>query len=241
MGLEKDKCDGGYYRHPLVFLVEAADDITYLIIDIEDAFLLDNIDFETAEKLLLGLTGPMDSNPTYKNLKEMWKNSKGDLQKKKDVGQELIEFLRAKSIGILIEKASKIFCDKEKEILNGEFDLDLLSQIDLNEEIQKIEEFSKKYIYKSKQVLEVEAPAFNVISGLLDSFVPSLIDVDGSRKQEKSIMMRNFMSGHLGMQSEILNSEDDYEKLLSITDYISGMTDTYAVKVFKRLTGASLG
>lgn len=240
LGLKK--INGGYCRHPLAFLVEAADDITYLVIDVEDAFLLDNITYEEADRLLLPIAGNnVENHDKYLELKGKWSESKDDIQKRKDIGQELIELLRAKAIGNLIEKVSEVFCEKEKEILEGAFDADLLGKTGLENDIKKIREFSKKRIYKSKQVLEVEAPGFNVISGLLEAFVPSVINVDGSsRENVKSETIRNFMIGCLGMQQEILNSNDDYKKLLSITDFVSGMTDTYAVSIFKRLTGFSL-
>ncbi len=238
VGLIKNK--SSWARHPLTFLVESADDICYLIADLEDSFLLNNTTFEEIDKLLTPIVQDEFNHKKYGDLKSKIVSEK-DIQLKKDIQQELIEYLRAKAIDELIKQVVQIFGDEEKAILDGKFDSELLSKIKCRNHIDSIREFSKKRVYKTKESLRVQVPGFQIIGSLLDAFVPSIINLgDNSHIQPKNKKIKEFMQGVLGFKAKELEEPDIYKRLLYVTDFISGMTDSYAISIYKTITGISL-
>ena len=153
--------DFTWCRHPLSFLLEAADDICYRIIDLEDGFRIGKIPFIEAENHLLPIAKLDD------NFKEE-KYSKLSNENRK------FSYLRALSINVLIISCAKVFEQKYPEILSGEFDDDLLKNVD-NEKILKgikgIKDTVKKYIYKSTDVLTLEAAGYEVLGGLISDYI----------------------------------------------------------------------
>lgn len=224
-----------WLRHPLAFLVEAADNICYHLIDFEDGFLLDKITFEEVKELLRPLA---EMEETF-NKKEMDSLESASVNIK-DSQQQQIEYLRGKAIIILTKDIAKCFLENEKQILSGDFDEELTDNIDSKFHLNKIIEKCSSKTYKAKEVLEVEVPGFGVIRGLLEAFVSALIDIqDSSSEQYKNKKIKEYMEIVLGFRPN-LNDLDDYQKLLSITDFISGMSDSYAVSIYKKITGISL-
>ena len=209
-------------RHPLAFLVEAADDICYHIIDFEDGFNLDIIAFETIEKLYIEILG---SN---------WQKFEGRYKKIYDEGS-CVRYLRSLAINRLIQESAKVFIDNEKEILNGTFDKPILSQLPMISTLKEIIDISINKCYRHRNVLEIEAAGFEVMSGLLDAFVPSIIN-GNSLKNDKIIQL--YPQQYLSKKGKAF--EDPYLNMINAVMFISSMTDNYALKLFKKIKGISL-
>ncbi|MES9990952.1 MAG: deoxyguanosinetriphosphate triphosphohydrolase [Candidatus Thiodiazotropha sp.] len=216
-----------WYRHPLAFLVEAADDICYRVIDIEDGFRLGHLSFQQAMELFLAV---LPDSPTRLARLDGITGEK-----------EKIEFLRAKVINQAISEILSCFLDYEEEILAGRFDQPLMSQIPHRAEMDRLIEVAHEKIYIAPEVIEIETAGFQVISELLERFIPIVDDVaaHGERAKPRSQMMiRLIPEQFLGLQS--MPVQDDYTRLLRLTDFVSGMTDSYAVSLYKKVTGISL-
>ncbi|MCU7513112.1 MAG: deoxyguanosinetriphosphate triphosphohydrolase [Bacteroidota bacterium] len=209
-------------RHPLSFLVEAADDITYRIMDLEDGFHLGLESFSRTEELLRAL---IDAN-TLKSYDGRDNNDK-------------IGYLRAKAMSSLVNQLAEVFADEEENILQGRLTEDLIDIIPSAKVLKKIKDVSKEEIYSYKSVIERETAGYEVLGGLLDIFITAVnaaADGNTSHKNTKVLQL---------LPKQFLNpggipEEDLYLRLLRITDYVSGMTDTYAISLFRRVKGISL-
>ena len=226
LGLESAQA-GAWNRHPLAYLVEAADDICYRIIDVEDAFRLQQLRFEDVRDLLLPLTGEPDR-----------------AQRKMDRitrPKERIEYLRAKTIGAIIEQVHQCFMENEDRILAGAFAEELLDAIPTAAAMHALKACGENHVYVSKPVVEVEAVGFEVLGGLLEAFVTTVNDVaaHGSAASPKSRMLIHLIPEQFARPGR-QPIADLYRRVLAITDFVSGMTDSYAVALFKKLTGISL-
>ncbi|MCV9387816.1 deoxyguanosinetriphosphate triphosphohydrolase [Reichenbachiella ulvae] len=213
-------------RHPLAFLVEAADDICYSIIDLEDGFGLGLVSFEQTKNFLASI------------LKEKFQPAKLE---KIPSDKEKIGVLRAVAIHTLIEESTQVFLQNEEAMLAGQFDqaiTDLIPSADILEEISK---FSIKNLYQSRQVLEKEAAGFEVIDGLLESFILAVYfkyyDQASYSGKHKSIFRLLPEDIVYRLDHE---AKSPYQSMLLITDYVSGMTDGSAIKLFRILKGIDL-
>jgi dGTPase len=218
---------GAWSRHPLAYLVEAADDICYRIIDVEDAFRLQQLRFEDVRDLLLPLTGEADR--ARRKMNHITRS------------REKIEYLRAKAIGAIIDQAHQCFMDYEDAILAGAFAGELLDVIPANEAMRALKDCGENQVYVSKPVIEVEAAGFEVLGGLLEAFVTTVNDLaaHGTHASPKSRMLIYLMPEQFAGPGRC-PTDDLYRRILAITDFVSGMTDSYAVSLFKKLTGMSL-
>ena len=162
--LSKDNEPAKYARHPLVFLVEAADDICYQMMDIEDAYKL---------KLL-----------TPKEAKELYQLYFDDKKKERvnevfnivEDENEQIAYLRATVIGILIKECTKVFMENEEAILDGSFEGALIKHISppLSEAYNQCTKVAVEKIYRSRDVLDIELAGFHVISTLLELMIDAV-------------------------------------------------------------------
>lgn len=211
-----------WYRHPLAFLVEAADDITYRIMDLEDGFRLGLLSFKETEDLLFELI----KKDELKGYEEREKNDK-------------ISYLRAKAINNLVNQVSEAFLEKEDEIMKGNFIYELISVIENYKALETIKNISVEKIYSIDSVLEREAAGYEVLGGLLDIFINAVNDVHKGKPPFRSKSIIKLLPiQFLGVNRK---TEDDlYFRLLKITDYVSGMTDSYAVSLYRRIKGISL-
>ncbi len=218
-----DKNKNLFARHPFVFLVEAADDICYRIIDLEDAFRLHIISFEEAKNLLLPFFEG-ESNEDY--IKEQMISLKDEKQK--------LSLLRAMLINLLTKKCTDVFLENEAALLNGDLNKSLIDLIDTRsiDLIKKIDEVSVQKIYNHQSVVEIEIAGFHVIGGLLKEFVNAILDRK-SAKAKKLIRL-------VPQQFDLNEERGLYQNLLSIIDYISGMTDIYAVDLYRKITGIQI-
>lgn len=214
-------------RHPLAFLVEAADDICYRVIDIEDGYRLGHLSFDEA----MGLFCPILADVSEQEAR----------LKRISGAKEKIEFLRAKVISQIIGEILECFLDNEAAILAGRFDQPLMSQIPRRPEMDRLIEVAQEKIYCAPEVIEIETAGFQVLGELLERFVQILDDIaeQGPSASPRSQMMARLIPDQFigpGRQP----AEDGYTRLLRLTDYISGMTDSYAVSTYKKMTGISL-
>ena len=226
LGLEPT-LPGAWTHHPLAYLVEAADDICYRIIDVEDAFRLQQLPFAQVRDLLLPLTG--EAERAERKMARITRP------------KEKIEYLRAKAIGVIIDQAHQCFMENEDAILAGTFQEELLDSIPAATAMRALKECGETQIYIARPVVEVEAAGFEVLGGLLETFVTTVNDlaVHGSQASPKSRMLIHLIpEPFAGPGRQPL--ADPYRRLLAVTDFVSGMTDSYAVTLFKKLTGISL-
>lgn len=216
-----------WHRHPLAFLVEAADDICYRVIDIEDGFRLGHIGYREALELFL------DVLPDRERQQARLGNISGD--------KERVEFLRAKVINQAVTEVRDCFLDLEPDILAGRFDEPLLSQIPQRQAMDRLIEVGADKLYCAPEVVEIETAGFEVMSELLERFIQALDDIalHGSGAMPKSRMMVRLIPEQFIGPGRI-PEPDLYGRLLKLTDFVSGMTDSYAVSTYRKLTGMSL-
>lgn len=206
-----------YKRHPLVYLVEAADDICYNIIDLEDAHRLKILSYHEIEALLLPLCN--DSRMKVR-LAEI------------DDDDAKITLMRAKSISTLIGLCSEVFFKEQEAILAGDFNQSLMDAIDepFLSVMKEIEQVSIKKIYNYSSVVQIEVAGYKVMGGLLEEFIPAyLLNESKYHKKLVELIPRQFLT----------DSEDVYSKIQSVLDFVSGMTDIYAVELFRKIKGIS--
>ncbi len=216
-----------YVRHPYVYLTEAADDVCYRVIDLEDAHRLRIVTLQTFMSLFL---------PFFENEKDY--NSIDYVQKKlnniNDDNQK-VQFIRAKWIGLMVEKLSRAFMEQEKELLQGTLQVDLLKCLAVQDRvlIDRINQFSVQQIYNYRSVVEIEIAGFNVIGGLLQEFVRAVVDPYNPRSEKLLLLV----------PAQFVISKDEYrlyQDIQSVVDFISGMTDLYAIDLYRKITGINI-
>jgi dGTPase len=214
-------------RHPLCYLVEAADDICYRIVDIEDACRRGVIGFDQAESLLIALVTDNSDIQRYHRLKTHF---------------EKLEFLRAKAIGEMVESCQAVFLDNEASILGGTFSGDLLEYVDKSSELKALKDVAKQQIYRSRIVAEVSAPGYTLLAELLERFGHAFEDIAryGTKAHSKHQMIMPLLPDEYQYIANAIEV-GVYQRVLALTDYISGMTDAYALQLYKKLNGISLG
>lgn len=210
-----------YVRHPLVYLVEAADDICYQVMDIEDAHKLQLVSTEKAKELMLNF---FDEERKLRRL--------NTLSLVTDVNEQ-ISYLRASVIGLLVDACSAIFMKNEDNILSGSFNGSLIKMLpeQYKNAYNVCSKFAAENIYRSKDVLDVELAGYRIIGFLLDSFINAVKNPQHSYSK--------LLLDRIPEQYDI-DSKSLYGKIQSIIDYISGMTDVYALDLYCKLTGIGL-
>ena len=212
-------------RHPLAFLVEAADDIGYRLVDFEDGFRLGHLSYLETRDLMLEAMRP---NHRPKRLDDIPSEARR------------IQLIRAMAIGSAIEECADLFLSRESEILAGTFDTSLIDAIESTPAWEEIIRVSRDRIYNTPRGVEIEAAGFEVLGGLLDVFVSALNDVtSGARPSPRSqkllqlVPLENIGPGRVP-------DADPYLRLMRMLDFVSGMTDRYAVTLYKKVRGISL-
>jgi len=210
-----------YARHPLVYLVEAADDICYQMMDIEDAYKLKLLTPKEAKDLYL-----LFLDEKKKQRVEEVFNFVSD-------GNEQIAYLRATVIGILIKECTKVFMENEENILNGTFEGALIKHIGppLNDAYKQCTQIAVEKIYRSRDVLDIELAGFHVISTLLEL----MIDAVQSPEKAYSQLLINRVSSQYDIKAPTL-----YGRIQAVLDYLSGMTDVFALDLFRKIKGNGL-
>ena len=218
-----DGCPAEYARHPLVYLVEAADDICYEIMDIEDAHKLKIVTYEETKRLFLDFFDEMGQNHIMQRIHD---------EEITDDNEEVI-YMRACVINALERACVDAFMRHEDEIMRGEFSGSLIDSIDdrLVKAYRNCTELSKKRIYKSKPVLDVELSGFKIMDSLMEVMTEAA--VNPQRFYSRQLISR--------VSSQYDISAPDLEtRIMAVIDYISGMTDVYALDIYQKINGISL-
>lgn len=210
-----------YVRYPLVYLVEAADDICYLLMDLEDAHKLKLLSTAETKELMMAFISDDEKQ-----------HIEGIISMVSDVNEQ-VSYLRSKLIGLLIKECTQVFLDNESAIMNGTFCGSLIDNITprMKEAYKTCAKISFNRIYRSKEVLDVELAGFQIISTLLDIMVNAVMNPENEYSK--------LLIGRVSSQYEIA-ATDTYTKILAVLDYISGMTDVYALDVYRKINGNSL-
>lgn len=218
------KADGMFMRHPLVYLVEAADDICYQVMDIEDAYRLKILSAEQTINLLQEYF--IHDEKAQRSIQKVFAMVTDE--------SERIAYLRSKVVGKLINECKEVFLNNEEQIMKGDFNSSLIKSV--HEHIAKtykaIASFSFEQIYKQPMVVEIEVSAYKIIETLLDKLVTSILNPDNSYAQG---LLRLIPSEYY-----VSENASDYTKIRAILDFVAGMTDDYALNMYRTLEGMQL-
>lgn len=213
--------DGKFARHPLVYLVEAADDICYEIMDIEDAHKLRLLSTDETRELLLGFF----DDERKEHIREVC--SEVD-----DINEQIV-YLRSCVIGKLIDECVSTFVTHEEDILQGTFQGALIKHVSpmVAEAYRHCEDVSVRKIYSSKDVVDIELAGYKIISTLIDLFTTAAMNPD--RAYSRLLLNR------VSSQYEV-RAEDVYTRIMAVLDFISGMTDVFALDLYRKINGESI-
>jgi dGTPase len=200
-------------RHPLAYLLEAADDICYSILDLEDGFTLKKLGFREVQELL-GAVARTQSDPGRGSERDQ------------------VAFLRARSIQNLIGEAVTVFCDHEPGLLDGSFSGSLIDHIPSSELISRTKQLASLHCYRAPDVVAILMAGYQVIGGLLDEILPAVLTPEEAREPRESRLMAL-------LPAAVERVQGVYARTLALTDYISGMTDRYAMNLYRQITGAA--
>ncbi|MGK4566249.1 deoxyguanosinetriphosphate triphosphohydrolase [Flavobacterium sp. 3HN19-14] len=219
LGMIPNKSGGdiGYQRHPLAFLVEAADDICYTIIDFEDGINLGLVSEDFALEYLIKLVKDSINTSKYKTLVTK---------------EDRISYLRALAIGSLINDAVEVFMENEEAILAGNFHFALTDKSKYKAQMNDIIKISVKNIYQSREVVEKELVGYQIIQTLLDKFITAFNNnFDGKTSNYDKLILKL-------LPEKFLEEKDDlYKRLLHICHFISLLTDGNALELYETING----
>ncbi|MCX2681286.1 deoxyguanosinetriphosphate triphosphohydrolase [Galbibacter sp. EGI 63066] len=208
--------DISYARHPLTFLVEAADDICYTIIDFEDGINLGLIQEEYALEYLIKLVKDTINTKKYHSL---------------TTKEDRLGYLRALSINTLITDAVRIFIENEEAILKGEFHVSLLEKSKYKAQIEDIIDLSIKKIYRSQEVIQKEIVGYKIINQLLDTFCGAVMRTRENKATNYDKLVLNLLP------ERYKKTKGGYESLLSVSQFVAGLTDGNALLIFNKING----
>lgn len=212
-----------YVRHPLVWLVEAADDICYEIMDIEDAHKLKIISYDDTSRILLSF---FDDDTRQRIQRRIVEEGVSDQNEK-------VVYLRACVIGMLENECVKVFVDHEDEILSGTFEGSLIDHISPlpHDTYRQCAKLSVERIYRSKPVLDVELSGYQIIQTLMQQYIEAAVHPERFYSRQ--------LIGRVSSQYDITAPSLE-TRLMAVIDFISGMTDVYALDEYQKIIGVSL-
>ena len=212
-----------YARHPLVYLVEAADDICYEIMDIEDAHKLRILSFDETMRLLLGF---FDEAQQQKILQRI--NDEGITD-----NNEKVVYLRACAIGLLESECARTFVANEQDILDGKFVGALIDHVSplVRDAYKHCTSVSFERIYNSKPVLDVELSGYKIMETLMETLTEAAVNPEKFHSEQ----LRKRFSNQYD-----INSDDFQTRIMAVIDFISGMTDVFALDIYQKIQGISL-
>lgn len=226
LGMIRLSADGEplrYARHPLVYLVEAADDICYEIMDIEDAHKLRILSFDETMKLLLGF---FDEAHRQKIMQRITDEGITD-------NNEKVVYMRACAIGLLESECARTFVENEQAILDGDFVGSLIDHVSplVCDAYKHCTNVSFERIYNSKPVLDVELSGYKIMETLMETLTEAAV----SPEKFHSEQLRKRFSNQYD-----INSNDFETRIMAVIDFISGMTDIFALDIYQKIQGISL-
>jgi dGTPase len=247
--------DIAYKRHPLAFLMEASDDIAYGIIDFEDGCRLNLIDFEKlyTEFKLRKKDNSFKNITINKSPKTILteiarKDNSFDLEKLNSLTdfKQQISYLRSKIVNVLVHLCFEVFEKEYENIMNGTFDkplIDCINDKEVLENLNLMTELVRKYIYQYPPVLECEASGFEVMEHLISSFaITSNIcyscgEIETTKDKKLRSLLPEEFQPEIEMEIKNLTENEKYKRVLSVLDYITGMTDKFAINLFRKIKG----
>ncbi|KUG07365.1 dGTP triphosphohydrolase [Solirubrum puertoriconensis] len=219
--LPKSDESGFYHRHPLAFLVEAADDLCYRIIDFEDGLKLGLIPHQEGLELLRDMLADAPARPRSVEWRD-WREELG--------------YVRARLIGKLVAEAAQLFAQHAPAMLRGEYDSSLIKELGCWHELQQVALLSVERLYRSRPVLQIEAAGFEVLGGLLDAFLHSIFDPAASPRSRKLLDLIPPQFRAVGPQLGL----SAYEQIILLTDYVGSLTDQNALSIYRTIKGIDL-
>ena len=201
-------------RHPLAFLVEAADDICYRIVDVEDGCRMGYITFGRAKELLNAIA----------------QCSEDDLQLQANSDDEKIKYLRDRAINQLVKDVAEIFLEREPELLAGEFDSELVTISKYADVLAQCQLETVEKVITHPDVVSLRIAGYEVLGNLFADFAEGVL-----LRSEKGLMFKQMLPKQYQK-----TDQSYYQQILQITDYISGMTDSYATNLFRKFKGIAL-
>ena len=222
LGLKQTRTgeDISYARHPLTFLVEAADDICYTIIDFEDGINLGWIQEEFALEYLLNLVRDTINKDNYNSLTNT---------------EDRISYLRALAINTLINEVVETFMNHETDILNGDFEKSLLDKSKYKAQIKDIINISVQNIYNSREVIDKEIVGYEVLNELLNIFTNTINNYYlGNLSNYDNLILKVFP------KIQDLNENSLYQSIMAICNFISKLSDSNAILTHRKLKGNHL-
>jgi len=220
LGLKERSQDGSYARHPLTFLVEAADDICYTIIDFEDGINLGLISEDYALEYLIKLVKDRIDTKKYHRLAHM---------------EDRLSYLRALAINTLITDATETFIKNESEIVQGKFSTALLDKSNYQAQIKDILSLSAEKVYRSQEVIEKEIAGYRIIADILEAYSDALVR---SKKGIANNYDRLLMTTLPPRFQDISGSL--YSVLLNCCCYVASLSDSAAVHIHNKISGKQL-
>lgn len=210
-------------RHPLVYLVEAADDICYEIMDIEDAHKLKLLTYDETEHFLLNFFDETEQNRILQRLND---------EPVTDVNEKVV-YLRSCVINLLEHACVEVFVENEKAILDGTFEGSLIKHTPkrICEAYEACEKLSKDRIYRSKPVLDVELSGYKIIETLMQTFIGASMHPERFHSQQ----LLALVSSQYDIRSDKVET-----RIMAVIDYLCGMTDVFALDVYQKINGISL-
>tara|TARA_R110000823_G_scaffold159218_4_gene290306 strand:- start:27127 stop:28458 length:1332 start_codon:yes stop_codon:yes gene_type:complete len=208
--------NNGYSRHPLTFLVEAADDICYTIIDFEDGINLGLIEEDIALEYLINLVRDSLKKDIYSRLQTV---------------QDRLAYLRSLAINTLIAEAASIFIENEEEILKGTFSEALLDRSQYKAQIADIIKISIEKVYQSTEVMEKEIAGYTILSTLLETFTSAFENYQNGIARHYDKILLQLIDSHSHKNQSV------YEYLMECCNYISRLTDGNALQNFQKIKG----
>lgn len=220
LGLPRETHDAGTWwkRHPLVFIVEAADDICYNIVDLEDAFTTGELPFETVKQLLLKATG--NSNKDASDLNQA----------------EHIAMLRAISIGAAVNACLEAFKTHYDAIMAGEFSGSLCDAGPMGPVFKEMKTLSRDEVFTARRKTELEVSGRRVIENVMSGVMPVFQDLASANWKAEKLKSHNVQLVR-ALDLDIRHVSDAGQALHALADFTSGMTDRYAVRIARMLSG----
>jgi dGTPase len=215
--------DGAWVRHPLAFLVEAADDICYSIIDLEDGCRLGLVSLQDTIDLLAPVIG------------EHFNPQKLDQITGVD---EKVGVLRALAIGRLIDDAVSVFLEHEQAIRSGSFDQALTDSGRFAQPLQAIATLSVDRIYRARPVVEKEVAGFEVLPGLLHDFLLAAEQLVHQNQPTRYRHLARLLPPET-VSAVLQQPENAYARIREVIDLVSGLTDSHAVRLYRKIRGVA--
>ena len=215
-----------YVRHPLVYLVEAADDICYQIMDIEDSHKMRILSYDETTAILENF---YDKNEDKEDLKIIARTFKVVTDK-----NERIAFLRAGIINKLINACADVFCNNYEAIMDGTFKSTLIKNLSgtNKEAYDKCTDLAYSRIYHTDIVTQIQIAGFKILGTILKEYTDAVL-------KPETYYARTILSV-MPEQYQVSKENSMYTKIQTVVDYVSGMTDSYALNLYRKIKGIEL-